>query len=191
MSEPGTPEDNKSVESSWSYVSETVNMLYLAVCQIETTMTDANTSVNTLTDSFTHLANHTREVGSQVQNVEKLEELSDFKQDVTKTADEIQDNISKAIQAFQFYDRVCQRVDHVARSLEKVSSLLEDKVNINEKTSWKHIQETIKSSYTMEAERIMFEFIMRGGSVKEALEIYNHHFQQEPEEKDDDEVELF
>ncbi len=191
MSDPGTPEDKVSAESSWSYVSETVNMLYLAVCQIETTMTDANTSVNTLTDSFTHLANHTREVGSQVQNVEKLEELSDFKQDVTKTADEIQDNISKAIQAFQFYDRVCQRVDHVARSLEKVSSLLEDNSNINEKSSWKNIQETIKSSYTMEAERIMFEFIMRGGSVKEALEIYNHHFQQEPEEKDDDEVELF
>ncbi len=191
MSEPGTPEDKASSDSSWSYVSETVNMLYLAVCQIETTMTDANTSVNTLTDSFTHLANHTREVGSQVQNVEKLEELSDFKQDVTKTADEIQDNISKAIQAFQFYDRVCQRVDHVARSLEKVSALLEDKKNINERSSWKHIQETIKSSYTMEAERIMFEFIMRGGSVKEALDIYNHHFHKEPEEKDDDEVELF
>ena len=33
---------------SWSHVRETINMLYLAVCQIETTMADSNTSVDTL-----------------------------------------------------------------------------------------------------------------------------------------------
>lgn len=193
MSEPGINSEDMTEGESWCYVSETVNMLYLAVCQIEATMNDANTSVNTLTESFTGLANHTREVGSHVQNLSHLEELTEFKAEVTATADEIQENISKAIQAFQFYDRVCQRVDHVARSLEKTSELLEDKDSINQRDAWQEIQEKIKSSYTMEAERIMFEFIMRGGTVKEALEIYHHHFQQEPDtgSNDDDEVELF
>lgn len=176
------------------HVSETVNMLYLAVCQIETTMNEANTSVDTLTQSFTHLAGHTRDVSGQIQEINRIEDLETFKSDVTQTADEIQTNISQAIQAFQFYDRVCQRVDHVARSLEKVSKLLEDDRNLNNQDSWRDIQNQIKSSYTMEAERIMFEFIMRGGSVKEALEIYQHHFEQH--EKNDlncnnDEIELF
>ncbi len=191
MSEQSINGQNMTDGESWSYVSETVNMLYLAVCQIEATMNDANTSVNTLTESFTRLANHTRDVGSHVQNLSQTDELTEFKAEVTATADEIQENISKAIQAFQFYDRVCQRVDHVARSLEQTSDLLEDKDNITQRMAWREIQNKIKSSYTMEAERIMFEFIMRGGSVKEALEIYHHHFQKEPENKDDDEVELF
>lgn len=45
----------------------------------------------------------------------------------------------------------------------------------------------------MEAERIMFEFIMRGGSVKEALEIYHHHFieKQHHDDSTNDEIELF
>ena len=175
-----------------THVAETINMLYLAVCQIETTMTDANSSVDTLTNSFTRLANHTREVSNHAQNVDRIEELDGFKQDISETADELQDNISQAIQAFQFYDRVCQRIDHVARSLEKVSRLLGNKQEIDEIGNWKNVQNQIKSSYTMEAERIMFEFIMRGGSVEEALKIYQHHFSQEPDDKDDvDEIELF
>lgn len=190
MIQPGSNADN--TQENWSHISETINMLYLAVCQIETTMSDANASVDTLTNSFTSLANHTREVGQHAQNVTKIEEFAGFKAEITETADEIQSNICGAIEAFQFYDRVCQRVDHVARSLEKVSELLEDRTLMNNKSSWEAIQEKIKSSYTMEAERIMFEFIMRGGTVKEALKIYNHHFTTEPDDQNDtDEIELF
>ena len=184
--------DTNSDVGNLCHVSETVNMLYLAVCQIEATMNDANSSVNTLTESFTQVANHTQEVRTQAQGITRVEEIENFNGDLAKTTDEIQDNISKAIQAFQFYDRVCQRIDHVARSLEKVSDILSDNENITNKDSWRTVQDQIKSSYTMEAERIMFEFIMRGGSVKEALEIYNHHFTNtEQDQDDDDEIELF
>ena len=44
----------------------------------------------------------------------------------------------------------------------------------------------------MEEERLMFEHIMNGASVSEALEIYRHHFEQAAKKDDDsDEVELF
>lgn len=167
-------------------------MLYLAVCQIETTMTDANTSVNTLTQSFTLLAGHTREFGEKVQNVQQVAQLDSVKTDIGKTTDEIQSNIMQAVEAFQFYDRVCQRIDHVARSLEQVTQLLGDENSVGNQASWKELQSSIKSTYTMEAERIMFEFIMRGGSVPEALEIYRHHFSKTPDNSQDtDEIELF
>ncbi len=176
----------------WCHVSETVNMLYLAVCQIEATMSDANSSVNTLTQSFTHLANHTCDASESAQTINAVSQLDGFKRELTKTTTELRENISQAVQAFQFYDRVCQRIDHVARSLEKVSALLEDEANLHRPDSWKQVQDKIKSSYTMEAERIMFEFIMRGGSVKEALEIYRHHFTRDSYDKNDaDEIELF
>ena len=177
----------------WSHVRETVNMLYLAICQIDATMNDSNQSVTTLTNSFTALANHTQSVSDQVQKLEKPEELESFKADLKATAMEIQTNISASVQAFQFYDRVCQRLDHVSVSLENVSGILAHDERLRDPKEWKKAQHLIKDSYTMEAERIMFEFIMRGGSVKEALEIYSHQFEKEKSALDDDndEVELF
>ncbi len=177
----------------WSHVKETVNMLYLAICQIDSTMNDSNASVSTLTHSFTTLATHTQSVSDQVQSLTEPEELENFKQDLSDTAKEIQANISASVQAFQFYDRVCQRLDHVSKSLEHVSELLASENRFSEPVEWQKVQLDIKSSYTMEAERIMFEHLMRGGSVKEALKIYSHHFEQEESklDQDNDEIELF
>lgn len=58
--------------------------------------------------------------------------------------------------------------------------------------AWRSVQEDIKSSYTMAAERIMFEHIMRDHNVAEALDIY-HQFKKNKEESfnTDDDIELF
>lgn len=177
----------------WSYIHETINMLIVAVCQIEATLTDSNDSVDTLTQSFIQLAKHTNEVSTQVQNVTEVAELETFKKDIFDTANEMNANISSSIQAFQFYDRICQRLAHVTHSLEKVSAIMGDESLIQNRSAWGRIQEDLKGSYTMEAEHIMFEFIMRGGSVKEALKIYKHHFENVKDSDDDtdDEIELF
>lgn len=180
-------------KSDWSHVHETINMLYVAVCQIEATLADSNDSVETLTNSFTQLAQHTTDVSKQIQRLTEVEELDTFKKNIANTAAEMNNNIRASIQSFQFYDRVCQRLDHVARSLEKVSSVIGDDRQIHQPEAWKAIQGSIKSSYTMEAERIMFEFIMRGGSVQDALKIYRHQFTQEnsPQDNSGDKIELF
>ncbi len=184
---------SESNASDWSHVHETINMLYVAVCQIEATLSDSHSSVETLTGSFTRLAAHTNDVSNQIQDLTEVHQLDQFKSDIADTAAEMNSNISASIRAFQFYDRICQRLDHVARSLEKVSSVIGDENQIHEPTAWQSIQQAIKNSYTMEAERIMFEFIMRGGSIEEALKIYRHQFALESEPQDDsgDEIELF
>lgn len=192
----GIQSANSTMDSESSeqlkHIRETINMLYLAVCQIEATMNDANESVDTLTSGFTTLAEHTHDMSYKVQSVGEATEMEAIKDDISSTAKEIQSKISQSVQAFQFYDRVCQRVDHVARSLEKVTNLLGDSDAINNDDAWQTLQHSIKSSYTMEAERIMFEFIMRGGAVDEALEIYRHHFEKNQDsDEDDDEIELF
>ncbi|WP_245792259.1 hypothetical protein [Teredinibacter waterburyi] len=184
--------DDELGHADWSHIQETINMLYLAVCQIEATMADSNKAVDTLTGSFALLANHTNAVSAQINQLSKIEQLDAFKQDLTATATEMNSNISSSIEAFQFYDRVCQRLDHVARSLEKVTELMQTENSIHDPAAWRQVQLGIKSSYTMEAERIMFEFIMRGGKVKDALDIYRHHFEStEIKTPRDDEIELF
>ncbi|HEY7774851.1 MAG TPA: hypothetical protein VIC26_16830 [Marinagarivorans sp.] len=177
----------------WSHVRETVNMLYLAVCQIEATMSDSNASVDTLTQSFTTLASHNNEVSQKIQQVAGPDELNAFKNDIVETATQMNANISSSIQAFQFYDRVCQRLDHVARSLEKVSRVMNDEQSLHEPKAWRRIQDDIKNSYTMEAERVMFEHIMDGGSIEDALKIYQRCFNHSTSHPQDDvdDVELF
>ncbi|MEY4590172.1 MAG: hypothetical protein RL497_2248 [Pseudomonadota bacterium] len=176
---------------TWSHVRETINMLYLAVCQIETTMADSNVSVDTLTTSFAQLANHACDVSDQIQNLTQPEELITFKKDIINTTNEMKSNVSASICAFQFYDRVCQRLDHVSRSLEKVSEVMSLQENLSKPDAWHKIQMDIKGSYTMEAERLMFDYIMQGGTVKEALEIYRQQVNSSGNKNNEDEIELF
>jgi len=185
-------EDILTSKSDLLHVKETISMLYLAVCQIEASIKDSNNSVDSLTTSFTDLAKHSQEVDEHVQAMNDLSELDDIKRQVSETSTEMQGKINQAITAFQFYDRVSQRLDHVARNLEKVSDVIGNPDDINNPSIWANIQNEVKNSYSMESERIMFEHIMRGASVKEALEIYQHHFSQEETGEDNgDEVELF
>ncbi|BCD98412.1 hypothetical protein [Marinagarivorans cellulosilyticus] len=192
-----TPDSSKPPASitldDWSHVRETINMLYLAVCQIEATMSDSNASVDTLTQSFTTLASHNNEVSQKIQRVANPDELNAFKDDIVETAARMNTNINSSVQAFQFYDRVCQRLDHVARSLEKVSGVMNDQDSLHEPKEWRRIQNDIKDSYTMEAERVMFEHIMDGGSIEDALKIYQQYFNHSTSHPRDDvdDVELF
>lgn len=176
---------------SWSHIQETITMLCLAVCQIETSMADSNESVDTLARSFTELAEHSINLDAQTRELQAIDELQQFKADMHTTATRMNQQIGQAITAFQFYDRISQRLDHVARSLEKVTLVMRDPRQLNSPEAWKTIQEQVRSSYTMEAERLMFEHIMRGASVEEALNIYRHHFTQADTRSGTDEVELF
>ncbi len=177
----------------FSHIHETINMLIVAVCQIEATLNDSNGSVDTLTQSFVQLAKHTNEVSDHIQDVSEAVELDKFKKEISDTAQEMTKNINSSIQAFQFYDRICQRLGHISTSLEKVSGVMSNANLLHNPDTWRTIQKDLKNSYTMEAEHIMFEFIMRGGSVREALDIYKHHFNEEKAQDDqtDDEIELF
>lgn len=181
-----------TTENDLIHIKETITMLCLAVCQIEASVKESNTSVDALTASFTDLADHSREVDDHVQAMDDLSDLNDIKRQVNETSVEMQEKIKQAITAFQFYDRVSQRLDHVARNLERVSEVIGNPSDINNPAIWENIQNEVKGSYSMESERIMFEHIMRGASVKEALEIYHHHFdKEEAGEENGDEIELF
>ncbi len=177
----------------WSAAEETVRMLCLAVCQLENAMSESSHSMDALSESFRELANHSIATNQSIQAANSLDDLQALKNQSDATNNEVQSNVSQAITAFQFYDRISQRLDHVARGLEKMSDIIADPTQFHDIAVWKKVQHEVKSSYSMEAERIMFEHVLRGASVKEALEIYRHHFEESTKspDADGDEVELF
>ena len=179
---------------NFSQVGETIAMLALTVAQIETSMKEGDKSVNQLTDSFTDLASHSQEIIKEAQKLdENIPHEALIRENMLQAAEGLTGKIQQAVIAFQFYDRLSQRLDHASHSLEKIGHLIADSADRYEENAWRKVQNEIKSSYTMEAERIMFEHIMRGHSVAEALEIYQHQFNKDEEGNfnTDDDIEFF
>lgn len=176
----------------WSQIRETITLLALAVAQVESSMTDGEQSVSTLTASFTKMAEYVKKIRDVSQKITP-DKLEKYKKVIATTAEDLEENVESAVIAFQFYDRISQRLDHVCNSLDRLGGIISTPENLYNPEKWKQLQDSIKSSYTMEAERIMFEYILRGHSIQEALNIYRHHFEQEEANKnpDDDEIELF
>lgn len=178
----------------WDHISETITMLYLAVCQIETSVCDSNKSVAHLTSSFTQLAEHSMALNQRIQALPDSSDLETIKRETADTSSEMQANINESIEAFQFYDRISQRLDHVARGLERMCDIVCEQDKREDPQCWQQIQNEVRSSYSMEAEKIMFEYILKGASVKEALAIYHEHFDNSSNDSgasDSDEVVLF
>ncbi|WP_300427497.1 hypothetical protein [uncultured Thalassolituus sp.] len=173
---------------NWSQISETLTMLALAVAQIDTSMKDGNESVDTLTNSFTRIAGSTSMLLNHFDHAG-----ADTPQEIKDAAVLIHQEIGKAVVAFQFFDRLSQRMEHVGESLEFMGHLISDPGTRYKVDSWKELQDKIKANYTMEAERIMFEHILAGQSIAEALQIYHHHFTKGDNDSfgTDDDIELF
>ena len=173
--------ENNSVSLSsdcWFHTRSTVSLLYLAICQIETSIADSNQSVQQLTDTFTQLA-------EQSLREPKPGET----QSSVWTSEQMRLRINQAITAFQFYDRINQRLDHVSTGLAKMSAVFNDLNKLNDPDSWLKIQAEIESSYSMECERLMFKKIMSGASVEETMASYKNLLTQPP--PSDDDIELF
>jgi hypothetical protein len=182
------------VTMNFSQVGETIAMLALTVAQIETSMKEGDKSVNQLTDSFTDLASHSQEIISEAKKLdENTPHEALIRKNMLVATEDLTGKIQQAVIAFQFYDRLSQRLDHASHSLEKIGHLIADSDDRYEESAWRKVQSEIKSSYTMEAERIMFEHIMRGHSVAEALEIYHHQFNEGEDDafNTDDNIEFF
>ena len=188
---PGSSSVNPDL--NWSQIRETISLLCLAMAQVETTLNDSSKDVSKLTSAFTHIASDAQKLGAACRKLESPGDFAPAKSEITSLASAISQEMGMAIVAFQFYDRLSQRLDHVKRDLGWLSNLVSDPQQLYNPLAWSKLQEDIMSNYTMEEERIMFQHIMKGASVEEALEIYQHHFRSKKEEGDitNDEIELF
>jgi hypothetical protein len=168
----------------WTQVRETAKLLTLSAGQVESMLATADISVNTLTESFTSIVEHMQTIYNHLQDVENTPAREEALRCCVETSDRIQDSIV----AFQFYDRLQQCLGHVTSNLKGLSSLVESPERLYNPFEWHKFQMEIRSRYTMESEKIMFDAILAGKSIEEALAIKAATEAQQPE---DDDIELF
>ncbi len=171
---------------NWSQVRETVLMLELAAVQIESAMKDSNASVEVLTDSFTTMASYMRTIADTVETLPDDGEVGVAKRNLSGVSGHVSGMVHQTIIAFQFYDKLVQRLAHVGLSLGGLSDLVSDPRRLFNPGEWVGLQDKIKTKYTTREEIAMFDAVMQGVPVHEAVD----KFMADMKDKSDD-IELF
>lgn len=166
----------------WSQIRETVKLLAISTVQVEGGLKVGDESVGVLAESFTSIVDDM----NAIQEILMTLEPSIQREDALRHCKSTQEKIYSSIVAFQFYDRLQQCLQHVSIGLKGLSSLIESPNKLYNPAEWHKFQEEIRSRYTMESEKVMFDAIVHGKSIEEAL-ILAAEFKQQ----DDDEIELF
>lgn len=168
----------------WSQVTETVRMLNLSVAQIAMAMHEGEDSVGSLTQAFTGMVERTNRIAEQAGT---LEDGHPAKGAIFEECAAVQGGIQQSIVAFQFYDRLTQRLDHVKQALEQLSGLVSDNTRLYNPNEWGGLQEKIRSRYTMREEQEMFDILAAGASIDDALEAVRERLN----DGDIEDIELF
>jgi len=171
-------------QNTWCFRSETARLLALNVAQIHTGLSEGDASINMLTSSFQQLASFCL----QIENTNFADGGTKELESVKTIAQSMSSQVNSAIMAFQFYDRLCQRLDHVQNNLHMLSELITDEDHMSNSVGWQELRSRIKSSYTMETEHKMHEAVMKGATIEEALQIFREDVALLKEEED---IELF
>lgn len=174
-------------DMDWSQVRETVLMLELAMVQIDTALKDSRSSFEVLSTAFTAMANFLSAQQETLSTLPTTDEGEAMKAGVLETGSHVMSMMNDAIVSFQFYDRMGQRLDHVCGSLHSLSQLVSDRGRLYSPEEWIRLQDLIRSKYTTPEEREMFDAVMGGVPVEEAMNRYVSSLQ----EKSGGDVELF
>ncbi len=179
-----TPSDAKNPDLDWSQVRETVLMLNLALSQVERSMTEGDESINGLSKLFTSLIGKMQVINMASESLPKSRE----KLAIMENCANVAKRVNEVIESFQFYDKLTQRLSHVCVSLAALAELISEPHRLYAPYEWKGLQEMIKSKYYIDVDRQMFDAILNGATVKEALEVAEFHKIKEAQK---DNVELF
>ncbi|MGE0113457.1 MAG: hypothetical protein AB7T07_01025 [Steroidobacteraceae bacterium] len=144
---------------TWSPQQQTARMLALCEAQMEAATQDADAAVDTLVKAFTDLIDAVRELGSlsktdtgDTTHAQALSEIN------TRCAT-LSSQVAAAVVAFQFYDKLSQRLGHVRYSLSTMALFICDRSNSQRPEHWEKLLATLGRLYRTAEERAIFDSI--------------------------------
>ncbi len=178
------PSVSHQPDLDWSQVRETIKLLAVSVAQVDSSMKIGDESVDVLAGSFANMVKDMTAIRDILKGLEPSEQRDKALAHCVSTLEEI----SASIMAFQFYDRLQQCLSHVSSGLKGLSTIIETPERLYNPGEWHKFQNEIRSHYTMESEKAMFDAIVHGKSIEEALALAESF---KPAPQDEDDIELF
>jgi hypothetical protein len=149
------------INSAFTPELQMANMLGLCEAQMESALQDSDQAVDALIKAFTCLVEATRAVSSVTSNLppEIKERLAG---DIDSQVAAISKQMGAAVMAFQFYDKLTQRLGHVRYSLSTLALFVCDRTRSSQPEQWKRLLNTLRRLYRTEEERQIFQTIIDG-----------------------------
>lgn len=154
---------------AWSPWEAAVGTLTLAAGQIEAALKDGDEPVNVLTATFTAMAGYMAQINGTLEKLPDSPALGRIRADLAQQAQEMEGMVQRAVVAFQFYDKLAQRLAHVGLGLEALADLVGDPLRLTRPPEWTALQARIRAQYSTREEVDMFEAVMAGVSPKAVL----------------------
>jgi hypothetical protein len=143
------------------------SMLGLCEAQMESAMEESDRAVDALIQAFTCLVDTSRSVNALTAQLPQ-----DYQNTVVAGLNQQVATISKqmasAVVAFQFYDKLSQRLGHVRYSLSTLAMFVCDRTQSENPDQWRRLMTTLRRLYRTEEERQLFQSLMDGAADDEA-----------------------
>ncbi|KUJ71569.1 hypothetical protein [Thiomicrospira sp. WB1] len=180
-------------------VQETILMLNLSVAQIELSINEGDHSVNTLIDSFTYMSQHLEAIEQSSQKIAHLSDqvdgMAEHNASLLSQTSELSEKMHQAIIAFQFYDKLSQRLNHVSVGLSGLAEIVSHEMHAKDQAQWESFRQAVRKGTSMQEEEELFELIFdKKCPVDEAIETMKGRMRERlkhPVEPEEDPIELF
>jgi len=191
-------QNNVSGALKWEELHRAILALNLSVAQIDLSMTEGSYSVDALIDSFNFMREGIDNMRNQVLQ-DDASEMVELKTRVLSESNVLTDKVTASIIAFQFYDRLSQRLHHVSDSLSILADIMGSKDQIVDEVIWAHFIEKMSKYAAMREEHELFDLIfVQGLDSAKSIELMKLKMrermleaQNSPVPVLDDDIELF
>ncbi|EWH11921.1 hypothetical protein DS2_02018 [Catenovulum agarivorans DS-2] len=155
--------------------AETARLLSLSVAQIHLGLSDGDASIGKVIEFCSEVANQCEAIQASMGHEE-----------AAQATEAMHQQIKKAIIALQFYDRLSQRLAHVSSGLEELAELLAMEEHIKKAASWSNLRTKLVEQYCLVDEKEVYDYIMQGASVQQAIELMQKQKAQQNQQQDDE-----
>jgi hypothetical protein len=162
---PAPDNDAQAPADTWSPERQLAQMLDLCEAQMESALAESDGAVSLLIKTFEALAETMRAARSAAAKL-PLESRPD--DDFAKQLESMSEQMASAVVAFQFYDKLTQRLGHVRYSLSTLALFVCDPLRSAERSQWGRLFTSLRRLYRTEEERRLFQMMLDGTSADDA-----------------------
>lgn len=154
-----TDRDSAPASANWSPQQQTARMLALCEAQMEAATHDADEAVDVLVAAFTDLMGAVRELSSVSRTNSNDATHTQALDEINSRCAALSTQVASAVMAFQFYDKLSQRLGHVRYSLSTMALFICDRSNSQRPEHWEKLLLTLGRLYRTAEERAIFDSI--------------------------------
>jgi hypothetical protein len=154
--------------ADWTPEQQIAHMLDLCEAQMESALCESDLAVDALIKAFSGLHESAQTMNAMAAKLTAAQREALGATDLDKQMQSIQKQMSSAIIAFQFYDKLTQRLGHVRYSLSTLALFVCDRAQTTQRDQWRRLFTTLKRLYRTEEEKQIFQMMVEGASADQA-----------------------